>query len=463
MQTNVGVLIMAAGEGTRMKSEYSKVMHKICGYPIIEHVVKVAENISTSTPIVVVGHKAEEVEKYLGSRVIYVQQNERLGTGHCVMLSREHLTDPQGYTIVLAGDVPLITTGTLQNMVDYCINGDYDAVALSAMTDDPRGYGRIVRNDNGDFEKVVEHKDATPDELKIKEINASIYCFNNGALLEGLDKLDRSNAQGEYYLTDVLSRIIDNDGLVGVMLTEDFEEIMGVNTRVHLAQAQKALQTRVNNFHMDNGVTIIDPQNTYIGTDVVIGRDTIIYPGNVLEGQVIIGENCILYPNNRIVESKIDRDCVVQSSVISDSFIEAETTIGPCVHIRPGSLIGKHVRIGNFVEVKNCIVGDYSKVSHLSYVGDGQIGKNVNIGCGVVFVNYDGKKKNRTLVGDRAFIGCNVNLVAPISVEEDAYVAAGSTLTHDVPSGALAIARERQVNKVGWVDKRHSPAKEEKE
>jgi len=459
MHTDVTVLIMAAGEGTRMKSDMCKVMHRICDYPVIEYVMRASERISSSPPVVIVGHRAQDIEEYLGKRAVYVRQQQRLGTGHAVMIAKEHLAHREGYAVVLAGDVPLISAETLQNMVDYCISGSYGAVTLAALLDDPRGYGRIIRNINGEFEKVVEHKDASEFELEIKEVNASIYCFNIGALLDGLEKLDKANAQGEYYLTDVLEKIVGNGDSVGVLVTEYDDEIVGINTRMQLAQAQRSLQAKINDFHMDNGVTIIDPDNTYIGTDVVIGRDTVIYPGNVLEGRVIIGDKCVLYPNNRIVNSKIDKGCVLQSSVVTESFVEAETSIGPCAHIRPGSFLGKHVRIGNFVEVKNCIVGDNSKVSHLSYVGDGQIGKEVNVGCGVVFVNYDGEKKNKTFVGDRSFIGCNVNLIAPISVEDDTYVAAGSTITHDVPSGSLAIARERQVNKQGWVEKRKTQNK----
>jgi bifunctional UDP-N-acetylglucosamine pyrophosphorylase/glucosamine-1-phosphate N-acetyltransferase len=454
MHTDVTVLIMAAGEGTRMKSDMCKVMHKVCGYPVIEYVMRAAERISSLPPVVIVGHKAEEIEKYLSKRALFEYQRQRLGTGHAVMIAKGHLKPRDGYVVVLAGDVPLISADTLQSMIDYCLSGGYGAVTLAALLDDPAGYGRIIRNSVGDFERIVEHKDASEFELEIKEVNASIYCFNVGALLDGLEKLDRANAQGEYYLTDVLAKIVANGDSVGVLVTEYSDEIMGINTRVQLAQAQRALQAKINSFHMDNGVTIIDPDNTYIGPDVVIGRDTVIYPGNVLEGRVIIGEKCELYPNNRIVDSKIDRNCVLQSSVVSESVVEADSSIGPCAHIRPGSFIGKHVRVGNFVEVKNCSVGDNSKVSHLSYVGDGQIGKDVNVGCGVVFVNFDGEKKHKTLVGDRSFIGCNVNLVAPITVEDDTYVAAGSTITHNVPSGSLAIARERQVNKQGWVEKR---------
>lgn len=354
MHTDVTVLIMAAGEGTRMKSDMCKVMHRICGSPVIEYVMRAAESISDSPPVVIVGHKASDIEQYLGERAVYVHQLQRLGTGHAVMIAREYFQQRDGYIVVLAGDIPLISTDTLQNLIDYCINGNYGAVTLAASLDDPKGYGRIVRNVSGDFERVVEHRDAQEYELKIKEVNASVYCFNKGALADGLSALDKTNAQGEYYLTDVLEKIVENGFSVGVLVTEYADEIMGINTRMQLAQAQRAFQAKINSFHMDNGVTIIDPDNTYIGPDVVIGRDTVIYPGNVLEGRVVIGEKCTLYPNNRIVDSSIDKDCVLQSSVVSESFIEAESSIGPCAHIRPGSFIGKHVRIGNFVEVKNC-------------------------------------------------------------------------------------------------------------
>lgn len=454
MEKDAVAIVLAAGEGTRMKSGKCKVMHKVCGYPIVEHVLRAALEATQLPPVVVVGHKAQEVQDYLGQRVRYAYQAERLGTGHAVMVARPHLKDMEGYAIVLAGDVPLIRGYTLQQMLEYASNGGYDAVALSAILDEPEGYGRIVRDRNGDFEKVVEHKDATAEERQIKEINASIYCFDIQLLLNSLNKLNNQNIQGEYYLTDVLGIMKSEGYKVGVQIAEDATELLGVNTRVQLAEAGQIMRRRINRFHMEQGVTILDPNNTYIDSYVTIGEDTIVYPGNVLEGNTVIGEECILYPNNRILNSSIGRETGIQASVILDSQIGQRTNVGPYAFIRPGSIIGDNVRIGDFVEIKNSSIGNRSKVSHLTYVGDGSIGQDVNVGCGVVFVNYDGEKKHKSVVKDRAFIGCNVNLIAPVQVKEGAYIAAGSTITEDVPEGALGIARARQANKDGWVEQR---------
>jgi bifunctional UDP-N-acetylglucosamine pyrophosphorylase/glucosamine-1-phosphate N-acetyltransferase len=447
------VVILAAGEGTRMKSKNPKVMHKVCGYPIIEYVVRTAAEISESLPVTVVGHKAEEIRQYLGQRVRYAYQSQQLGTGHAVMIAQPFFEKIDGYAVVVAGDTPLIRSCTLQQMINYAYEGRYDAVTLSAVLDDPTGYGRIIRNEAGDLERVVEQKDATEEQRRIKEVNVSAYCFNIQPFLSSLAKLDNNNAQGEYYLTDVLHIMKEQGNKVGVFTAGDPDEVLGINTRVHLAEAEQKMRQRINRRHMEEGVTLIDPNNTYIEPDVVIGCDTIIYPGNVLEGKTIIGEECILYPNSRMVNSVIGDRTQVQASVILDSEIGKETTVGPYAYIRPGSNIGDRVRIGDFVEIKNASIGDCSKISHLTYVGDGSVGKDVNLGCGVVFVNYDGVRKHRIVVEDKAFIGCNVNLVAPVTVREGAYIAAGSTITEEVPKDSLAIARARQENKEGWVEK----------
>lgn len=460
MENKTIAVIMAAGDGTRMKSSLPKVMHKICGRPIIEYVMDSAMGVSTSEPIVILGNGAAEIEKHLGSDIKYAYQYERLGTGHAVMMARKYLENQSGYVLILAGDIPLITDETLKNLIDYCQNGDYDAVVLSALFENADGYGRILRDEDGDFERIVEHKDATEEERLVKEINSSIYCLNIPALLQGLDQLDNNNAQEEYYLTDVLG-ILKKDGRrIGVYTVEDSTEIMGINDRVQLAEGQKIMKKRINYGHLKNGVTLVDPENTYIAPCVKIDRDVIIYPGNVLEGDTTIGEGSILYPNSRIVNSTIGNESQVQSSVILDSKIGNRTTVGPFAYIRPGSRIADNVRIGDFVEVKNSKVGEGSKVSHLTYIGDGEIGEKVNIGCGVVFVNYDGKKKHRTIVGDKAFVGCNTNLVAPVKVENNAYIAAGSTITGDVPENALGIARARQINKENWVKKHRNETEE---
>ncbi|MFO7154401.1 MAG: bifunctional UDP-N-acetylglucosamine diphosphorylase/glucosamine-1-phosphate N-acetyltransferase GlmU [Caldicoprobacter oshimai] len=453
MEKRTFSIVLAAGEGTRMKSKRPKVLHQVCGYPIIEYVVRAASEVSDDLPVVVVGHRAEEVKQYLGERVRYAYQAQQLGTGHAVMMAQPLLKEVEGYVVVLAGDAPLIRGCTLQRMVQHAVQGGYGAVVLSAVVDDPTGYGRIVRNDDGDLERIVEHRDATEEQRQIKEINSSIYCFDAQLLFSSLERLNNRNSQGEYYLTDVIE-IMKCQGIkVGVLVAQDADEVLGINTRAQLAEVDRKMRLRINRSHMDRGVTIIDPEHTYIGPDVVIGFDTVVYPGNVLEGSTIIGEDCVLYPNNRIVNSVIGNGVQLQASVVLDSRIGDKTTVGPYAYLRPGSVIGNSVRIGDFVEIKNSTIGDGTKISHLTYVGDAEVGNDVNLGCGVVFVNYDGVKKHRTVVEDKAFIGCNVNLVAPVRVGQEAYIAAGSTITEDVPGKALAIARERQVNKEGWVER----------
>ncbi len=454
MGKQVFSIILAAGEGTRMKSKKPKVLHRICGYPIIEYVVRAASEVSDDLPVVVVGHRAEEVKQYLGERVRYAHQPQLLGTGHAVMMAKPVLKDATGYVVILAGDAPLIRGCTLERMVQHAMQGGYGAVVLSAVVDDPAGYGRIIRDDDGDLERIVEHRDATEEQRRIKEVNSSIYCFDVQFLFSTLDKLDNRNSQGEYYLPDAIEIMKRQGAKVGVLVAQDADEVLGINTRIQLAEADRKMRLRINRFHMDRGVTIVDPEHTYIGPDVVIGCDTVVYPGNVLEGSTVIGEDCILYPNNCIVNSTVGNGVQLQASVILDSRIGDGTTVGPYAYLRPGSIIGKGVRIGDFVEIKNSTIGDGTKISHLTYVGDAEVGKGVNLGCGVVFVNYDGIKKHRTVVEDKAFIGCNVNLVAPVRIGQQAYIAAGSTITEDVPGKALAIARERQINKEGWVERR---------
>lgn len=456
MEKRVTTVIMAAGEGVRMKSKLPKMLHSVCGRPIIDYVVDAALDICDDAPILVVGHGAEAIKEHLGDKVRYTYQEEQLGTGHAVMMAQKYLEGMDGYVVVLAGDTPLITGKLLGDMVNHAVEHDYSCVALSAIVEDPTGYGRIIRDANGDFSCIVEHKDATYEQRQVKEINASMYCFKVQDLLESLKKLDNNNAQHEYYLTDVLKILTSENKRVGIYCADDASYIMGINTRIQLSQADKLMRLRINNYHMDNGVTIIDPENTYIGPNVHIGQDTIIYPGNVIEGDTYIGEECILYPNSRLINTKVDDKVIIQNSVVLNSQIGEETTIGPFAYIRPGSIIGGHVRIGDFVEVKNAAIGDGTKVSHLTYVGDANVGNGVNVGCGVVFVNYDGKGKHRTVVEDNAFIGCNTNLVAPVKVEQNSYIAAGSTITKTVPKGALAIARARQENKEGWVEGRNN-------
>ncbi|WHH57603.1 bifunctional UDP-N-acetylglucosamine diphosphorylase/glucosamine-1-phosphate N-acetyltransferase GlmU [Petroclostridium sp. X23] len=451
---DLSAIILAAGEGKRMNSKTSKVLHKICGKPLIEWVYDSIQEAGIQDCIMVVGHKADQVKSYMGQKVKFALQEKQLGTGHAVMQAQPMLTGMQGHVIILCGDTPLIKGETIKSALDYHIENDHSATILTTEVDNPTGYGRIIRDVQGNVLKIVEQKDTNQDEQEIKEINSGIYCFKTAHLLNALAKLNNDNSQGEYYLTDTIEIILQNNSKVGAVKIGDPEELQGINNRFQLSEAERVMQQRILHKHMENGVTIISPLNTYIGADVDIGMDTIVYPGCILEGSTKIGENCVVGPNSRIVNSVIENDAEIQNSVVIDSSVGENTHVGPFAYIRPESTIGKNVKIGDFVEVKKSVIGDYTKVSHLTYIGDADVGQNVNMGCGSVIVNYDGQKKHRTTIGDNAFIGCNANLVSPVTVKNNAYVAAGSTITEDVPESSLAIARERQVVKEGWMEKK---------
>lgn len=445
------VIILAAGEGKRMKSKLPKVLHKVQGKTMVEHVIDTAEGCGAEDICVVVGHGAEQVKEALKDRrVSFALQEKQLGTGHAVMQAGDFI-DEDSDILVLYGDTPLITPATIEKLLDFHRSENNSISIISALIDDPAGYGRIIRDKNGSFLKNVEHKDATEEERLVKEVNSGIYCFKGSALKKGLSLLKNDNAQGEYYLPDTLEIILKDGGRVNAMTVADAGEFAGVNSRVQLAQAEVAMRKRINLKHMENGVTMIDPENTYIESDVVIGMDTVLLPGCVLEGKTVIGENCTVGPNSRLTNMKLGNGVKFQYSTGLDSSVDDGTTVGPYAYIRPDCSIGKNVRIGDFVEVKNSNVGDGTKVSHLTYIGDTDAGERINFGCGTVTVNYDGKKKFRTVIGDDVFIGCNTNLVAPVKVGDGSYIAAGSTITEDVPENCLAIARERQTNKSGWV------------
>lgn len=451
-------VILAAGEGKRMKSEIPKVLHRVCGKEMVNHVIDTMRAAGIESVNVIVGKAAETVKEGTKSRnVSYSLQEKQLGTGHAVMCAEDFLSSKRGIVAIFTGDAPLINENTVQRLLQFHEQNNCSAVILTSLVDNPKGYGRIIRSNDG-VDKIVEHKDCSEEELKVNEINAGMYCFDIESLLQSLKKLNNNNAQGEYYLTDVIGILKSEGKKVGAMAV-DFEETLGVNSRVELSQAEGIMRKRINKMHMENGVTLIDPSNTYIDRDVKIESDTIIYPGNVLEGNTLIETGCILYPNNRIKDSIIKSNVTIQSSVILESFIGEETTVGPYAYIRPETHIGKSVRIGDFVEIKKSTIGDNTKVSHLTYIGDAEVGRNCNFGCGTVVVNYDGKKKHKTIVGDNAFIGCNTNLVAPVEVKENAYTAAGSTITNEVPEGSLAIARARQTNIEGWVERKNQKSK----
>jgi len=414
---NVITLIMAAGKGTRMKSNKSKLVQKIYDKELVKRVVELAEKIGSSEIVAVVGYLREQIEEALGDRVKYAYQEELLGTGHAVIQAEKYLKGKKGKVVILYGDVPIIRPETLKNLIYKSVSQKEYATVLTAIYDNPTGYGRIVRDEGGSIRAIVEEKDADPLQKKIKEINSGIYCFDIEELLLALKEIKPNNVQGEYYLTDVI-KIMNDKGLkVGGMIVEDKTEILGVNDRAQLEMLTRILRIRINAEHMENGVTIEDTGNTYIYDDVQIGIDTVIHPNTTIKSGVVIGENC---------------------------------EIGPNAYIREGCNIADNVKIGSFVEVKKATIGEGTKVPHLSYMGDCEIGEKTNIGCGTITCNYDGFKKSKTIIGNNSFIGSNVNFIAPVNVGDNTIIAAGSTITDDVPKDALSIARQRQINKEDW-------------
>ncbi len=444
-------VILAAGQGTRMKSKLYKVLHPVCGKPMVQHVVDQVSQLQIEEIVTVTGHGAQKVQEQLGSACVYALQAEQLGTAHAVMQADYVLGDKNGTTIVICGDTPLIKAETMEALMKIHEETNAKASILTALATNPDGYGRIIRNEAGHVEKIVEHKDANELERNVKEINTGTYCFDNKALFTALQNVSNDNSQGEYYLPDVIEILKKQGETVTAYQTEDFNETMGVNDRVALSQAEKLMRQRINETHMRSGVTIIDPENTYIEADITIGSDTIIYPGSIIKGNSVIGNDCIIGPQTEVDNCHIGDSSVLRQSVASDSSIGHHVHIGPFAHIRPQSDIKDEVKIGNFVEIKKTVFGKGSKASHLSYIGDAEVGEDVNIGCGSITVNYDGFNKHLTKIEDEVFIGCNSNLVAPVTVGKGAYVAAGSTITSDVPGKALSIARARQVNKEDYV------------
>lgn len=446
-------IILAAGKGTRMKSKLYKVLHPVCGKPMVEHIINRVEETKPKEIITIVGHGAEMVKEQLGDRSEYALQAEQLGTGHAVMQAAQFLEGKKGTTLVISGDTPLLTTATLNNLFEYHQGKNASATILTAQAPNPTGYGRIIRDHVGIVEKIVEQKDASPEEVRVKEINTGTYCFDNELLFDALSKLNTDNAQGEYYLTDIIEILKSEGKIVAAYQTEDFDESLGVNDRVALAEANRIMRNRINHQHMLNGVSFINPEATYIDAGVKIGAETVIEPGVYLKGQTVIGSECLITAGSEIVDSKIGDHVIVKSSCIEESIVHNHVDIGPFAHLRPKAEIKETAHIGNFVEVKNAKVGEGTKVGHLTYVGDATLGKEINVGCGVVFVNYDGKNKHHTNVGDNAFIGSASNLVAPITVGDGAFIAAGSTINQDVPKDAMGIARARQVNKENYAKK----------
>ncbi|TMV44272.1 bifunctional UDP-N-acetylglucosamine diphosphorylase/glucosamine-1-phosphate N-acetyltransferase GlmU [Paenibacillus mesophilus] len=458
-------IVLAAGQGKRMKSKLYKVLHPVCGKPMVGHVLDVLDSVRVDRKVVIVGHGAEEVKSYVGDRAEFALQAEQLGTGHAVLMAKPLLEQEEGVTVVICGDTPLIRSDSLETMIRLHREQGAAATLMSAELGVPQGYGRIVRNEQGHVVRIVEQKDCSPDQDAIREINAGTYCFDNRKLFAALAKVKNDNAQKEYYFTDVVGILREQGETVLAYCTNDESEWIGVNDRVALSEAEKYMRERINRKHMTNGVTIVDPANTYIEKDVEIGADTVLHPGTILRGKTVVGEDCVIGPNCELTDTAVAAGVQIKHSVLSEADVGQGCTVGPFAYLRPGAKLAGNVKIGDFVEIKNAFLDEGAKVSHLSYIGDAHVGKNVNVGCGAITVNYDGFNKHKTVIGDDAFIGSNVNLVAPVTIGKGAFVVAGSTITIDVAENDMAIARERQDNKPGYAEKlraRFKAAKENK-
>lgn len=440
----LAAVVLAAGKGTRMKSKQPKVLHKVCGKAMISHVIDAVAKAGVEKNVVVVGYKGEDVEKEIGKQVITVSQREQLGTAHALLQAGPVLEGFDGHILVVCGDTPLITAVTLKSLVSETIESRAAAAVLTTVLEDPEGYGRVVRDQNGDVAKIVEQKDAGPSELAVREINTGIYCFAAGGLFDALAALDTDNAQGEYYLTDIVELYKSRGQKVIASSNAQPWEIIGVNDRRQLANVEKIMRRGLLDQLMFSGVTIIDPDSTYVDSGVEIGKDTVLYPFTIIEGETVIGENCLVGPAARLVNAGLGNGSKVEQSTINGSVLGEDCVVGPFSYIRPGCIIADRVKVGDFVELKKVSLGKDSKVPHLTYLGDAKVGKNVNVGAGTITCNYDGQNKFQTSIGDGAFIGSNTSLVAPVLIGEQAVVGAGSTITKNVPARGLGVARGKQ-------------------
>jgi len=450
------VVILAAGKGTRMKSAIPKVLHHLAGLPLIEHVLRTVDQLDVASKVLVVGHGADEVRTTLTGRpdLQYVVQSPQLGTGHALLQAEPVLKDKKGTVLLLYADVPLLQSSTLSRLVEAHRSARAAATVLTAELQDPYGYGRIVRDTAGLITRIVEHRDASAAQQAIREVNSGIYTFALSSLFDHLHRLATDNAQGEYYLTDLVAMYRQEDKRVETLRLDSADELRGVNSRLDLAELSAVLRQRKNRSLMVSGVTLEDPATSYIEMDVAVGQDTILGPGVRLEGTTTIGSRCRIHAGSRLTNATIDDDVVVLDySVIVDSSVGAHAAVGPMAHIRPNSVVGPSARVGNFVELKKTSLGRGSKANHLAYLGDATIGEGANIGAGTITCNYDGVNKHKTVIEDGVFIGSDSQLVAPVTIGRDAYVGAGSSITRDVPAGALAIARSHQTVKDGWAAK----------
>jgi bifunctional UDP-N-acetylglucosamine pyrophosphorylase/glucosamine-1-phosphate N-acetyltransferase len=441
---NLATVILAAGKGTRMKSKIPKVLHHVCGSTMLSYVIDAVDGAGVNKIIVVVGYGADRVAREVEGRAQVAHQAEQLGTAHALMQAGPFLSDFKGQLLVLCGDTPLLETRTISGLIHSHRAAGSAATVLTAVMENPAGYGRVARDNQGNVVKIIEQKDATPEEKQIQEVNTGVYCFETEGLFEALNQLTPNNAQGEYYLTDIIERYVSEGRRVGAVTIENPVEITGINDRVQLAQVERFMRGQILKDIMLSGVTVVDPPSTFIDRKVKVGRDTVIYPFTFIEGNTVVGEDCSIGPGSRLINAVIGDGVSIQNSVVTETSMEERCSIGPFSHLRPGNVLGREVRVGNFSEVKKSVIGDGSKVPHLSYVGDATIGKNVNIGAGTITCNYDGRNKWPTRIDDGVFIGSNTNLVAPLEIGAGAVTGAGSTITRDVPAGALAVERAKQ-------------------
>jgi len=454
--SNLHIVVLAAGKGTRMKSALPKVLHAAAGRPLIDHVLSSAAALEPASVVVIIGHQTELLQEHFGAHggVDFAIQEPQLGTGHALLQAEPFLRGKRGTVLLLSGDVPLLRSATVDALVRHHQQHGAAATVLTATVDAPDGYGRIVR-ENGAIAAIVEHKDASAEQRRIGEINSGVYAFDLAPLFDALRQIGAGNAQGEYYLPDLV-RIYRARGLpVETVQLADATEILGVNSRKELAQVSAILRDRKNDELMAAGVTIVDPATTWVGPDVTVGADTVLHPNVYLEGTTTIGAGCEIHSGVRIIDSTIaDRAVINNFCVIQQASVASDAIVGPFAQLRPKSRVEEHARVGNFVELKNTVLGRGSKANHLAYLGDATIGEKVNVGAGTITCNYDGTHKHPTTIEDGAFIGSDSQLIAPVRVGKNAYVAAGSSITEDVPPESLAIARGRQTNKTGWRPKK---------
>lgn len=451
---DIAVVIMAAGKGKRMKSNYPKVLLPLAGKPILSYILETVNQINPRRKILVVGYQSDKIKELYKDEVEYVIQEQQLGTAHAVLQTRDKLTSFTGKILVLSGDTPFLTAKSLKKLLQHHCRQGNSCTLFSAILESPCGYGRIIRDQQNKIIRIIEEANLPKDKKDIQEINAGIYCFDVESLYQSLAKIMPDNQQKEYYLTDVIKILLTEGRKVESIILEDSAEALGINNRLELAEAIRQIYQRVCQNLMLQGVSILDPQSTFIEEGVKIGQDTVIYPGTLIQKGTRIGTDCHIGPYTQIINSAIGKRVKIWSSIVEESIIEDEVQIGPYAHLRPGNKIKKGVKIGNFVEVKKSIIGKDSKASHLTYLGDALIGKKVNIGAGTITCNYDGVKKNQTIIEDEVFIGSNNALVAPVKIGKKSYTGAGSTITEEVPPKSLAIARSRQRNIVGWKRKK---------